>query len=200
MSPSHVSLPLYGLQYFSVGHELVLLTLSCLLSFFHFFNVSSMGLSYAIHRNHMSTPHTHPWEPARPCPWEPRITPLFSTISNIPLLGFFFSPSPGSLCVGCLRLSLFLLGGTMNTSPHLPHTIMGSNTICQTVCLTDPSNNQLVKDEEVQIFYSIRSQTKPIGIGVNCEIPHNAAPTTRTYNLGSNTTSREINTLRSFLK
>ena len=90
MSPSHVSLPLYGLQYFSVGHELVLLTLSCLLSFFHFFNVSSMGLSYAIHRNHMSTPHTHPWEPARPCPWEPRITPLFSTISNIPLLGFFF--------------------------------------------------------------------------------------------------------------
>ena len=94
---------------------------------------------------------------------------------------FFFSPSPGSLCVGCLRLSLFPLGGTMNTSPHLPHTIMGSNTICQTVCLTDPSNNQLVKDEEVQIFYSIRSQTKPIGIGVNCEIPHNAAPMTRTY-------------------
>ena len=52
---------------------------------------------------------------------------------------------------------------------------------CQTVCLTDPSNDQLVKDKGAQIFYSNRSQTKPIGIGANCEIPHNAAPTTRTY-------------------
>ena len=49
------------------------------------------------------------------------------------------------------------------------------------MCLTDPSNDQLVKDEGAQIFYSIRSQTKPIGIGTNCEISHNAAPTTRTY-------------------
>ena len=49
----------------------------------------------------------------------------------------------------------------------------GSNTTCQTVCLSDPSNNQLVKDERTQIFYHIRSQTKPIGIGANCEIPHN---------------------------
>ena len=49
----------------------------------------------------------------------------------------------------------------------------GSDTTCRTVCLTDPSNNQLVKDEGTQIFYHIRSQTKPIGIGVNCEIPHN---------------------------
>ena len=65
-----------------------------------------------------------------------------------------------------------------------------SDTTCRTVCLTDPSNDQLVKDERARIFYSIRSQTKPIGIGVNCEIPHNAAPTTRTYNLGSNTTSK----------
>ena len=48
---------------------------------------------------------------------------------------------------------------------------------CQTVCLTDPSNDQLVKDEGAQIFYSIRSQTKPIGIGVNCEIPHNPSLT-----------------------
>ena len=52
--------------------------------------------------------------------------------------------------------------------------------------LTDPSNDQLVKDEGAQIFYSIWSQTKPIGIGANCEnpsqsLPHNAAPTTRTY-------------------
>ena len=55
------------------------------------------------------------------------------------------------------------------------------------MCLTDPSNDQLVKDERKQIFYSIRSQTKPIGIGVNCEnpsqsLPYNATPTTRTYN------------------
>ena len=48
----------------------------------------------------------------------------------------------------------------------------GSDTTCQIVCLTDPSNNQLMKDEGAQIFYSIQSQTKPIGIGVNCEIPH----------------------------
>ena len=54
------------------------------------------------------------------------------------------------------------------------------------MCLTDPSNDQLVKDERAQIFYSIRSQTKPIGIGANCEnpsqsLPHNAAPMTWTY-------------------
>ena len=47
-----------------------------------------------------------------------------------------------------------------------------SDTTCRTVCLTDPSNDQLVKDEGAQIFYSIQSQTKPIGIGANCEIPH----------------------------
>ena len=50
--------------------------------------------------------------------------------------------------------------------------------LCRIVCLTDPSNDQLVKDEGAQIFYSVRSQTKLIGIGANCEIPHNAAPTT----------------------
>ena len=50
---------------------------------------------------------------------------------------------------------------------------LGFDTTCRTVCLTNPSNDQLVKDEGAQIFYSIRSQTKPIGIGANCEIPHN---------------------------
>ena len=45
--------------------------------------------------------------------------------------------------------------------------------IDRTVCLTDLSNDQLVKNKGAQIFYSIRSQTKNIGIGVNCEIPHN---------------------------
>ena len=44
---------------------------------------------------------------------------------------------------------------------------------CWIVCFTNPFNDQLVKDEGAQIFYSIRSQTKPIGIGANCEIPHN---------------------------
>ena len=60
------------------------------------------------------------------------------------------------------------------------------------MCLTDPSNDQLVKGEGAQIFYSIRSQTKPIGIGANCEIPHNTAPTIQTYDLGSNTTCRTV--------
>ena len=53
-------------------------------------------------------------------------------------------------------------------------------------CLTYPSNEQLVKDEGAQIFYSIQLQTKLIGIGANCEnpsqsLPHNKAPMTRTY-------------------
>ena len=51
--------------------------------------------------------------------------------------------------------------------------------MCRTVCLTNPSNDQLVKDEGARIFYSIRSQTKPIGIGEYCEIPHNPSLTMR---------------------
>ena len=51
------------------------------------------------------------------------------------------------------------------------------------MCLTDPSNDQLVKDEGAQIFYSIRSQTKPIGIEANCEIPHNPSLTMRLQRL-----------------
>ena len=50
---------------------------------------------------------------------------------------------------------------------------LDSDTTCRTMCLTDPSNDQLVKDERAQIFYSIQTQTKLIGIGANCEIPHN---------------------------
>ena len=46
------------------------------------------------------------------------------------------------------------------------------DTTCWTVCLTDPSNDQLVKGEGAQIFYNIRSQTMPIAIGANCEIPY----------------------------
>ena len=43
---------------------------------------------------------------------------------------------------------------------------------CRIVCFTNPSKHQLVKNERAQIFYSIRLQTNPIGIGANCEIPH----------------------------
>ena len=39
--------------------------------------------------------------------------------------------------------------------------------------------HQLVKDKGAQIFYNIQSQTKPIGIGANCEIPHNPSLTMR---------------------
>ena len=60
------------------------------------------------------------------------------------------------------------------------------------MCLTDPSSDQLVKDEGAQIFYNIWSQTKLIGIWANCEILHNAAPTTRTYDLGSDTTCQTV--------
>ena len=57
------------------------------------------------------------------------------------------------------------------------------NCHCRTVYRTNPSNNQLVKDEGAQIFYSIRSQTKPIGIGANCEISHNPSLTMRLQQL-----------------
>ena len=68
---------------------------------------------------------------ARPCPWEPCTTLLFSTISNIPLLGFSFSFfSPGSLCVGHLGFLCPRWVGTMNTSPLLPHTTMDFDTTC----------------------------------------------------------------------
>ena len=54
--------------------------------------------------------HIH-GNPARLCPWEPRTTPLFSTISNIPLLGFSFLSFFSRIFV-CrpFRLSLSPLG------------------------------------------------------------------------------------------
>ena len=49
--------------------------------------------------------------PARPCPWEPRTTPLFSNISNIPLLGFSFLSFFSKIIVyESFRLSLSSLG------------------------------------------------------------------------------------------
>ena len=100
ISPSRVSLPLYKLQNFFVGHEQVLLTPSYLMGFSLHQRV--------IHRSLVR----HSWEPrvntAHPCPWEPRITPLFSTISNIHLLGsffFFFFFTRIFMC-GLFRLSL----------------------------------------------------------------------------------------------
>ena len=54
---------------------------------------------------------------------------------------------------------------------------------CWTVFPTNPSNDQLVKDEWAQIFYCIWLQTKPIAIGVNCEIPHNPSLTMRLQRL-----------------
>ena len=54
--------------------------------------------------------------------------------------------------------------------------------MCRTVCLTDLSNDQLVKDEGAQIFYSIRLQTEPFSIGANCEIPHKMHPTIDSIN------------------
>ena len=51
--------------------------------------------------------------------------------------------------------------------------------MCRTMCLTNSSNDQLVKDEGAQIFYNIRLQTKSLGIGANCEIPHNPSLTMR---------------------
>ena len=57
-------------------------------------------------------PRTHiHGNPARLCPWEPRTTPLFRTISNIPLLGFSFLSFFSRIFVcGPFRLSLSPLG------------------------------------------------------------------------------------------
>ena len=67
-------------------------------------------------------PRTHiHGNPVRPCPWIPRTTPLFSTISNIPLLGFFLFSSPGFLCVGRLGFLCPRWVRTMNTSLPSPH-------------------------------------------------------------------------------
>ena len=37
-----------------------------------------------------------------------------------------------------------------------------SDTTCQTVCLTDPSNDQLVKDEGAQIFIAFDRRPSPL--------------------------------------
>ena len=60
----------------------------------------------------MCQPRTHIHEnPARLCPWEPRTTPLFSTISNKSLLGFSFLSFFSRIFVcGPFRLSLSPLG------------------------------------------------------------------------------------------
>ena len=57
-------------------------------------------------------PRTHiHGNPACLCLWEPRTTSLFSTISNIPLLGFsFLSFFSGIFVCGPFRLSLSSLG------------------------------------------------------------------------------------------
>lgn len=56
--------PLCRFQDLSMGHGQVPLAPFYLMSFFHsFINMSSMGLSYIIHGNHMLTPHTNSWEP-----------------------------------------------------------------------------------------------------------------------------------------
>ena len=89
ISPSRVSLPLCGLQDLSMGHEQVLLTPPCLMGF----SLHQCIIHGSLVRH----------------PWEPRVNPastsmgtphvyahgnlaplLFSTISNIPLLGIFF--------------------------------------------------------------------------------------------------------------
>ena len=76
---------------------------------------SSMHYPWVSRTPSMGTPyqprmHIH-GNPARLCPWEPRTTPLFSTISNIPLLGFSFLSFFFRIFVcGPFRLSLSPLG------------------------------------------------------------------------------------------
>ena len=115
ISPSRVSL------YLSVGFKTSLwgMNKSYSLPLPNGLFTSSMHHPWVSRTPSMGTtcqPRTHiHGNPTCLCPWEPRTTSLFSTISNIPLLGF--------LCPYWVR--------TMNTSPHLPHTTMGSDTTCR---------------------------------------------------------------------
>ena len=116
---------------------------------FIFINLPSMGLSYAIHRNPVSTPHTHP------CLWDPHATPLFSIISNIPLLEIFqnclrrlyelatwnipsllqLQKQPALLHLRkdskhTYAVPVPTMKGTSIILPLLPHTTINSNTTC----------------------------------------------------------------------
>ena len=76
---------------------------------FSIINVSSTGLSYAIHGNYVSTLHNYPQNRlTHPRPLEPRASPWYNFIVDTPLLG---------LC-GPLRLALFLLEKG-HWTPHL---------------------------------------------------------------------------------
>ena len=116
-------LSLYGLQDLFVGHEQVV---------FHFISASSMGLAYAIHRNRVSTPHAHPWEPCTSMSMGTShhhyLAPLAIFLCWVSFLLFF--SSLGSLCVGRLGFICPRWVGTMNISPPSPHTTMSSDTTC----------------------------------------------------------------------
>ena len=132
ISPSRMSLLLYGFQELSVGHEQVLLTPPCLMGFSlhqHVIHGSLVRHLWELRVNlactSMGTPHVH-------VHGNLTLHHYFAPLAIfIYWVFFFFSPSLGSLCVGHLGFLCPRWIGTMNTSPPSPHTTMGSNTTCR---------------------------------------------------------------------
>ena len=56
----------------------------------HFISASSMGLFYAIHGNHMSTPHTHPQEPRTSMSMRTLCHTIIQHHQQHSFVGFFF--------------------------------------------------------------------------------------------------------------
>ena len=142
ISPSRVSLPLYGLQELSVDHEQVQLTPPCLMGFSLHQRVTHGSLirhpwepRVNPARTSMGTPHVYAHAHGNLAPHH-YLAPLaiflywvfFFFIFLFFLFFLFFNP--GSLCVGHLGFLCPHWVGTMNTSPPSPHTTMGSDTTC----------------------------------------------------------------------
>ena len=125
ISPSRVSLPLCG-PWTSSTHSLLsngLFTSSTRHPWVS--RMPSMGTT--------CQPRTHiHGNPARPCPGNLAPHHYFAPLAIfICWVFFFFFPSPGSFCVDRLGFLCPRWIGTMNTSPPLPHTSMGSDTTCR---------------------------------------------------------------------
>ena len=54
---------------------------------------------------------------------------------------------------------------------------------CQTVCLTNSFNDQLVKDERAQIFIAFDRKLSPLVLERTVKIPHNPSLTMRLQRL-----------------
>ena len=86
-----------------------------------------MSLLYAIHENHVLTPHTYLWESAHTS--MSFGTMRFTVIEHHWQYSLLLGISPDCLCRS-FRLALSSLGRTLNTSPLSLHTTLSFDTTC----------------------------------------------------------------------